>query len=548
MCKVPNRMSTVDKLDCKIRQHYLSFNKSYPDLFKQWCDDNSFDDGTIIEDLEGDADECQLIDFDEENEMPFDASLNQQEKVQKKFELLTKWCFQSEDQQRFQEQALKNIKLDVTEEDLLETYKIYTSNNYLRTWHSANTNATQLTDINVLYLITISRLNNNDLSMHLIDSYKRCSLNQIINNLNQSQNYDQDITLFSITPEKDRLYEWINNSKVLKDLQQKLDKIQLDVDKIEQGMHWLIGSDYSDFNYNQSYPQKCAPLKLDLGKMIKNYPCAPRLMARSRLIDDDLEMVSKYIAASSKLIHKIMKDKKGPAQIDVMILLKPSINNDTFVIPFQEQEIECKAAENENTEDHDNDLNEYYASNSVIYEHDIIPNIMKDLKDTNCTFHKMKLDDCKYEHTEEPDDIAQICYEYGYKIFQKSLKDVTEAAIYPTNKRFNVVFDRRELSKQDRNESDDIIFFNPPSDCNAIPSDPTPEIFSDLSRRCLIPRKGQNSRKQIKEYKCKDGIPSGIWQLREQSINARSVAQGQICLVNLCYLQSLAIFVNCLCM
>ena len=77
-----------------------------------------------------------------------------------------------------------------------------------------------------------------------------------------------------------------------------------------------------------------------------------------------------------------------------------------------------------------------------------------------------------------------------------------------------------------------MLFYIPPKDCNTVPSDHVPELFFDLARRCLIPRKGYGEnklKKADKNYSEKNGIPGEVWRLRDESINAMSSAQGQIC-------------------
>ena len=58
---------------------------------------------------------------------------------------------------------------------------------------------------------------------------------------------------------------------------------------------------------------------------------------------------------------------------------------------------------------------------------------------------------------------------------------------YPQNRRFSMFVDRRK-DKPTNGNKDEITIFQPPDDCNKLPSDHVPEIGFEFIRKCLIPK------------------------------------------------------------
>merc|ERR1719245_1840944 len=99
----------------------------------------------------------------------------------------------------------------------------------------------------------------------------------------------------------------------------------------------------------------------------------------------------------------------------------------------------------------------------------------------------------------------------GFRQFRKELSDKDDT--YPQHGRFNVIIDRRDCYTKS-NDTDPLIMFDPPNDCNSIPHQHLAEKYFDLSRICLIPRSG------YKPWNERNG--------NDKAIDSTTAAQGQI--------------------
>lgn len=62
-------MSVLENIDKGLNKYYLSLNKEYKNLFKEFCSENGYNDDTLQEELDGDWEECDFLEFDDD--MPF---------------------------------------------------------------------------------------------------------------------------------------------------------------------------------------------------------------------------------------------------------------------------------------------------------------------------------------------------------------------------------------------------------------------------------------------------------------------------------------------
>ena len=419
-----------------------------------------------------------------DNPFPFakDKNMDDDQKRDMIFNLLKAW---NDDRDEF---FIDDFEFNTTEKEILETYKLYKNKGYVKTWAANNSDTTQLTDINILYFITISLKNRSNLLINLVDAYKRFSLDMILEDIkrNDEEDKDKSVTQYSTNAESERRKKWINGSLFLKTLSNMVSKVKLNAAEIERGLTETANA--NDIDFKQA--------ALDLNSIIKVYPrrIGPRLQPRARLIDDDLGLISRYIVASGIFVDKIIKREAKtlggvPSQIDVMILLNPTVESDTFA----STEIKDEDDDGSDDDDDDDGFISQSMNSSIVYKHDIIQDIRPGLKHNKCKYIMKNIDENIQNTGDDPDDIAARCEKYAYNEFYNKLgnEDIAgEKFRYPQNRRLNFVFDRRDYYKQSKDEKDYIILFTPPSNCSEVPSDHVPEIFFDLSRRCLIPREG----------------------------------------------------------
>eukprot|EP01084_Bolivina_argentea_P227626 384437_1 len=225
---------------------------------------------------------------------------------------------------------------------------------------------------------------------------------------------------------------------------------------------------------------------LDLQMIVKTYPkrMGQRLSPMGcRLMTGDLQTIAKHIVASSRFLTQwINYETKGiggpPFLFDFIILLKPSVSGDVFK-KADHRPAEPAIINDENKDDTDDDDDDHDWKGPVDtvkneYKVDIIPNPIDDLKACKCEYYESKI--------EQGVDARKFMVD-AVKGLRTKLKD-TDKQIYPQNHRVNMIIDsRKEIDTE-------LIVFEPPKGSNKLSNVNIPECYFDLSRQCLIPRKG----------------------------------------------------------
>lgn len=495
--------SKIELIEIEVEGYYKSCECKYEDkAFTNWCDEQMiYDDQTLeliikAEHLSGYSENDDItgtiLEFDELN-FPFkNGNMEIEEKRKLKHKLFIRW-YDNKDAlflHNFTFIFDKN-EIDINKE-IIKTYNLYSEN--IKTWAGSKMDkSTKLTDINILWFLTISRLNKkSSLLPNIIDSYKRYAIQNILDEEIVS-NEDMDVTRYSQEPEKDRLKKWIASSPFLTNLQDEMAKIKLDTKKIEEGFDEATIEELTKLGGGFGGSNK--EFKLDLISIILTYPqrITPRLMLRANLVNNDLRQISRYITASAAIVHKIMEFNNdtniAPFHMDWILLLPPAIINNKLVLANKdivdvEEQKEKK-------------------------RQDMIPNIdiiEKTLKDMKCKYLRKQVAD-------DDEDVSRLIRQFFDKIFRPFHHQIYK---YKSHRRVNVIIDRRNVNSK----KDAIIVFDPPSDCNTIPNiyHDVPEVFNDQSRQCLIPALGHGMntiRNELKE--------------EEKSITAKDAVQGQVC-------------------
>eukprot|EP01083_Nonionella_stella_P100251 282482_1 len=448
--------------------------------FAAWCGENGFDETDLEPEFnQQQIDDCQFIAFDPT--FPLPSGHNEDQKNKQIFRILKK-MYEGKSQL-----FLDEFKLKVSADDMLKTHQMYAK--CIKTW-GTNGNYTQLSDINTLYFLTLSRMDARmNLLLNVVDSYRRDIVAQLLKNRMETKpKSDIDITDHELQPEQQRLSQYITTRPFLVELRDALQKIQIDQNKINQ----YFDSQCEVINHKNQRQRV-----LDLEQMIRVYPdrIGPRLRPHNGpLINDNLETISKYIVASAKFVHKLIdKETKHiggvPCLIDFIIILEPAIHRDQ--------------------------------SPHIYYDNaDVIGDVIKHLHATQCTTvttHVAPIaEEEKDMELETPDQIARKFLQDGF--FQLRDKIQNKDKTYPSGRRFNMIIDRRVQSKTHKNDKDVLIMFEPPADCNRLPKISIPETYFDLSRLCLIPKEGY--------VECHKRTPDD--EAHTKSINATTVSHGQI--------------------
>eukprot|EP01084_Bolivina_argentea_P319326 553874_1 len=86
---------SIEQIDKQLKGYYQSLNKPYDELFSNYCDDYGIDDESLAMELEEDAEDSILVDFDDD--FPFaKPPKNETDRRQKIFDLIKK-CYSNPD-------------------------------------------------------------------------------------------------------------------------------------------------------------------------------------------------------------------------------------------------------------------------------------------------------------------------------------------------------------------------------------------------------------------------------------------------------------------
>eukprot|EP01084_Bolivina_argentea_P225787 381470_1 len=107
------------------------------------------------------------------------------------------------------------------EQEIIRTKDIYKK--HITTW-SIDGSYTQLLDINILYCLTLSRIERSNLLLNLIDSYRRDNIANLIQNSGK------------INTEQDKIKEWISSRPFVKEIQDKIQNTKLNFAEIYAGL------------------------------------------------------------------------------------------------------------------------------------------------------------------------------------------------------------------------------------------------------------------------------------------------------------------------
>jgi len=188
--------------------------------------------------------------------------------------------------------------------------------------------------------------------------------------------------------------------------------------------------------------------------------------------------------------------------------LATGLNSNALKCPFQfdalyafdkTKEIsDAVAFEMDDDDDDDDDDGGNKRDDNVQY--DCFGDVKLRLKSEKCVFKNVGIDD------EKGNDVRRVrLFTDTFKKFQNEQVSTKykgkEFEEYPRNHRFCSFLDRRKPDDGDKKDfniskKDELIFYEPPSNCNVFPKDkPQPMFYFDTSRTCIIPNVGYKNGK-----------------------------------------------------
>eukprot|EP01084_Bolivina_argentea_P065926 120183_1 len=420
--------------------------------FKVFVEDNGFDDNDVRDELEGDADDCLLTDFDIDNDgninFPFETQIDDNVKNEEIVRILTHIAING-----FYGSDNKNILIDiknilnVKQQDINETVRKHIASitdpfeRDTATNDKIKNSMKTLIDTfkkneDLLYFLAVSDTMNFPFLTYLIDKYT------------------QDKTRFYYISHKTAsIWEWTSKQKSLQALKDKNKDI---FDKLISAMH--------------SYGTRIAPLL-----------CFPSTLK----IKDNLEKISKYISVIPKFIKNLLDKQMAvpPFQLDFTIAVRG-------VTLAMEDDVKNEQSDRDDDDDDDDDVDDdcYDDEKQLDPSVDHIGNVAKLFKELP-VLHISRNTEQPIESvlTRKWFDVRDAFSKYasdGRKDVVIDRREYFNAKTFPQNKRFGIFSDRREKYF---NDNHDLTVFLYPNDSNTIPIDHVPEINFDLTRRCIIP-------------------------------------------------------------
>ena len=117
--------------------------------------------------------------------------------------------------------------------------------------------------------------------------------------------------------------------------------------------------------------------------------------------------------------------------------------------------------------------------------YDCLDNVPEKLQQNNCLFIRQKANDVK----DVKAGLFDTCFEKFKKVPISQKYKGKELENYPRQHRFCSILDRRSANKEkDVCDGDEVIFYEPPNDCNSFPPNgQVPMFYFETSRTCVLP-------------------------------------------------------------
>merc|ERR1712154_77209 len=258
----------------------------------------------------------------------------------------------------------------------------------------------------------------------------------------------------------------------------------------------------------------------------------PKLMLNTQTeIIDDIEQTAKYITASVDFVSTIAKQPQlsCPFQAE-------------FVIAFDKaQDCSQPASQGVEPDDDDDDDEEFENDEKTSFGlefFDCFGNIKDRVRSEKLPLTADVIDD----HEEKGNNVRTArMFMAPYTKFknteiQKKYKNKNEFNAYPRKHRFVSLIDRRKKTESNGTVGqDEILFFEPPNNCNTFPEDAhVPLWYFDSTRTCIIPNIGYEHGKHLKniDKKAADNNLEGQKKALNEPITSQTPCKGAILILS----------------
>eukprot|EP01083_Nonionella_stella_P152194 487483_1 len=420
-------MSLCEVTCAAIGRYYKYLNKDYEDLFSAYCEENGLeDDDSLQEEIENAANDCLLIDFDDD--FPFKDQPSDDQARQTFIYNLIKSCIANSDIKFGSKIPLfTTVGAELFD---LQKYNLNSINTLYKEQCPALYNEKWENDAGFLTILAVGRKYGFDYLLHLVDDYSRWC----INNQDKDESTDQ----------------WA-----------------------AQHPHFIQLRNITNTIGNRSvgYKELATCAVNSFGKRV----CPPFVLKPMSKIDDDLETIVNYIVDAINWVWSLTtranRDTETicPFQVDFCFVEGRPIESEV------KEEWNPKA--NEEDDEPDGEDNTEEDEKGFV---DVVGDIKERLDASELRYYKGER-----HHVDDPKQ-SRITDIYKEFVKKYDLEGSGNTA-YLHKKRLITMIDRRE-SKKDVNKPDDIWMFEPPENCQNIANDTVPEWYINSSVTCLGPK------------------------------------------------------------
>eukprot|EP01084_Bolivina_argentea_P297050 511688_1 len=465
--------ASVDGINEALQKYYLTMgrndyiNDDGDGKFKQYADDNGFEDADIKVELEADPTDCLLVEFDQD--FPLANDIQGDDRLKAIHDILkyiaANGAAPSPSNEKKKKPASKlQIDMFISEE---QAQKI-ADNVYKKQLSCLQVGGFPEPDL--MYFFEVGYLNGIPLLTWLVDAYTMDKTKHYINNVDSHQRCALN------------LEDWAQQNAFMKDLMAR-DK-QKGI-KLRTAM-----SAYS--NRLLSRLQYVSPTK----------------------INDNIAEIVDYVSAIPSFLNHLLGEGKGdsnsgpPFCVDVSFAVREVKQEIANISPVQSQEDDDEDDDDDDDDDVDighgigsglntdfiGDLKQKLDSNKRCYASQIVPEDQKNETDLN--------------DNDDPLLGYARFFMNGYRDFRDVLQEngQYDAKSFPRHKRIGIFVDRRRAEKNEKEKRDEVTFFQQLPSCDTIPRDHVDEWYIQAVRECVLPGMDDEKQPQNKRITAQENV------------------------------------------
>jgi len=259
---------------------------------------------------------------------------------------------------------------------------------------------------------------------------------------------------------------------------------------------WKPGTSVEQFAKNnkfcQSIKKTCGVAAYDqvIAAVISfNHRVSPKMQTKQiTQIDDSLQKTCEYISAAVEFVHNLANRPEStqltcPFQIDFCFAFAKSVqsNLDAQFMPPDDDD-------DESDDDDEDDSDESEEEKGDVHE-DLFGDVKGRLRGEKLSHAAFAVG--------AQEKVNVRTFKQSFDAFKKASHGAEKD--YPHKRRLCAFVDRRGQGADGKEEKDELILFDPPAKCAALPGEHVALWYFDAARTCLVPGKGKDGKGKGKE-------------------------------------------------